>query len=253
MKRVVVFLGLVLAQNFVTSARADMLLLSYSGTIDSVVDASTLGEPPINFTPIPVGSSFSGTFTYNSNSPQTGGGLGFASYDNLAPAIGSVTINGNTFTTTNPGFANPSIHIISKESGNSISGVAISTQPISLPAGWSVMDTVTSLPYFTLQFFNVPAQSQSLALPTIATDLPLVRDLLILDFQQPLTVGGETFGGRVFVTGNITSFSLGGQTVPEPNSLTLSLTCLVGLFGTWMVRRPRKAAVLHPESPSAHS
>jgi hypothetical protein len=249
MKRLIVLLGVVLALTFVAGAGAETITLSFSGTIDRVVDEGSV-EKPINFTPIPVGSSFNGVFTYNSNAPQTGGGTGVAAYYDLAPANGSVTINGFTFATTNPGFANPFLQVISKEIvGDIPSGVAIGTQPILLPVGWGVEQP--SWPYFTAQFFDETRQSRSLALPVAAADFPLGNDHLFLDFQQPVTLGGETFGGNVNVIGNITSLTVNGVTVPEPDSLTLSLLSLAGLLAAWLTRRCREVEAPQTEFPPA--
>jgi hypothetical protein len=245
-KRLVVLLGAFLALSLVTRARAEVITFNYSGTIDRVVDADNAALPTINFTPIPAGSLFSGSFSYNASAPQTGGGTGYARYTDLTPLTDSVTINGFNFATANPGPLNTVLQVVSQEAGFGFSGANIGTQPITLPAGWGV--GTPSLPYFTLQFFSIPAQSQSLALPTTTSDFPMAVAHLILDFQQPVTVGGETFGGRVYVIGNITSLSAGPgaggdapSPVPEPSTLTLLGLAVAGVAG-WRRWRARASS-----------
>jgi hypothetical protein len=135
MKRWTVVYGFLLIANFAGCARAGTIALSYSGTIDSVVDASVVGLPSINFPPVPVGSSFSGTVGYDSTSPRTGGGTGCAFYYNLAPYLSSLTVNGLNFGIAQPGYGNPGMHVVSQEAGFGFSGVTIDIQPITLPTG----------------------------------------------------------------------------------------------------------------------
>ena len=234
MKRLICSLGFALILTFVACARAGEITVSYSGTINSVYDHNNISAS-IDFTPIPSGSLFSGTFTYNSSAPQTGGGEGYALYYDLTPSSASVTINGFSFMTMQPGFANPALQVISEESGLGISGISTGTQPLSLPINWDVANG--SLPYFTLWFFDQTAQSRSLELPTVASDFPVGSDIFNLGFQQPVTVDGETYGGSVFVTGDITSFMV--TAVPEPGTVAMIATGLPLGLGFWCWKRRR--------------
>src|SRR5476651_2433887 len=146
-------------------AAAQPRTFTFSGHIDSVIDAN-VSVDQIAFPPIPVGSTFTGSFTYDPSAPQTGGGNGYKLYYNLAPSgMGSVTANGMTFSTVpNPAAANPLIALYSAEAGFGISGLDFSTQPVTLPSGWTA--DYPEYPYFTLQLFNQnPPTTQSLALP----------------------------------------------------------------------------------------
>jgi hypothetical protein len=225
MRICILFSFLVIVLMVGANGRADIVTLHFSGTIDSVTDASLPTQPPIDFAPIPVGSSFGGTISFNASASPTDGGVGYARYLDLTPSSGSLTANGYQFVASPPGFSNPAMVVVSQEAGFGYSGYNVDTQPISLPAGWSVPDL--TFPYFTLQFWNIPGQTQSLALPTKTSDFPLGYDHLILDFDDPLTVDGHTYGGRVYIDGTITSFMVG---VPEPSALaiaTLGGICLV--------------------------
>ncbi|HET6424661.1 MAG TPA: hypothetical protein VFG20_13315 [Planctomycetaceae bacterium] len=197
-------------------SHAEQITLEFEGTIESVVDASEFGLPPIDFTPMPIGSLFSGTYTYDSESPLTNGGTGFKRYVDDFSLSSSVNINGFEFASTGAGGA----IVVSQEANFGYSGIALVTQPISLPEGWSVANG--NLPYFTIRFEDDPIQSRPLDLPTNEDGFPTGNMLLILDFQGPVTVGAETFNGRVFINGKITSRSVTGP-VPPPAEVEIDV------------------------------
>ncbi len=213
MIRAVFAMTILLAALVSPHARAGTITLKFAGTIDSVVDAFATGLPPIDFTPIPVGSTFSGTLTYDTSSPQTGGLTGYARYDNLANSAASVTINGHDFAATGSVFA----AVTSREAGFLHSGTSFANQPIDLPTGWDVVES--DFPYFTLQFWDGSPLTRPLDLPLSASELPTAYMRLILDFQQPVTIEGQVYGGRVLATGTITDLS--AAAVPEPSSLAV--------------------------------
>lgn len=181
------------------AARAEVITLHFEGTVESVVDANATGLPTIDFTPIPAGSPLAGTFTYDTNSPLTNGGTGFKRYTDLLSADASVTVNGHQFDSAGPAFA----IVVSQEANFSYTGVAMGTQPVSLPAGWSVANG--NFPYFTIRFEDATPQTRSLDLPSSAADFPADNMVFVLDFQQPVTVDGAAYGGRVFVRGSLSS------------------------------------------------
>lgn len=186
----------------VTNANAAKLVFNFEGTIQSVIDAGTVGGPAIDFTPIPVGSTFSGTYSYDVDSPVTDGGTGYRRYLQLLSSGGSVTVNGYQFDSAALGGA-----IVSSQEANfGFSGLSISTQPISLPDGWEV--GIPTIPYFTLQFRDATPQVRSLALPSSPAEIPIATKKLIIDFQQPVTVDGVEYGERVFITATITTLEV---------------------------------------------
>ncbi len=201
---------------FVSPASAVQITLRFEGTIQSVVDANAVGAPAINFTPIPVGSTFSGTYTYDSDSPLTNGGTGFKRYTELLSSGGSLNINGFEFLSTGAGFG----IVASQEANFSYSGIAMGTQPIALPEGWGVARA--NLPYFTMRFEDETPQPRSLDLPASAEGFPTDNMILVVDFQQSVTIDGETFGGRVFINGQITSLSVTGP-VPPPVEVEIDI------------------------------
>lgn len=194
-------------------ARAEVITLQFEGVIESVVDANAVGLPTIDFTPIPAGSPLVGTYTYDTDTPLTNGGTGFKRYTNLLSTDASIAVNGHQFDSAGPGAA----IVVSQEANFSYTGVAISTQPISLPAGWSVANA--SNPYFTIRFEDATPQTRSLDLPSSAADFPADNMVFVLDFQQSVTVDGVPYGGRVFVNGQITSLHV----VPPPQEVAIDV------------------------------
>jgi hypothetical protein len=198
---------------YVANVHADPITFKFVGTIDSIVDASAEGEPPIDFTPAPVGSSFSGTITYDVNSPATDGGTGYTRFVDMLSSNSSLTLNGFTFASVEPTEAT----VVSQEAGFGFSGINFSSQPISLPAGWSVGRT--TFPYFTVRFWDAITQFRSQTLPANAASLPGGNMELILDFQQPVTIGQSIYGGRVFITGTVSAVNV----VPPPQEVEIDI------------------------------
>jgi hypothetical protein len=192
--------------------QAAELTLNFSGTIKSVVDASDVDLPSIDFDPAPVGSPFSGTITYDTDSPLTSSRTGFARYLDLLSSSGSLTVNGFHFATT----GSVSAMVVSQEANFGFSGVNLINQPLTLPADWSV--DFSEAPYFTLQFRDTPSQTRSLALPSSVDEFPTDMMTLVLDFQQPVTVAGQTYGGRVYITAEITSLG-----PPPPQEVAINV------------------------------
>lgn len=198
---------------YVANVHADPITFKFEGTIDSIVDASATGEPAIDFTPAPVGSLFSGIITYDFNSPATDGGTGYTRYLDLLSSGSSLTLNGLTFASVNP----ISATVVSQEASFGFSGVNFGSQPISLPAGWNVSQA--TFPYFTVRFWDAITQFRSQTLPSSAASLPTGDMELILDFQQPVTVGQSVYGGRVFITGTVSAVSV----VPAPQAVEIDI------------------------------
>jgi len=94
------------------------------------------------------------------------------------------------------------------------------TQPIAVPAGWTAPNA-----YFTVQLFNRPAQTQSLALPTRLNLADFDSPLLILDFLGGVSDGISSYSDRIILQGAITSLS----EVPEPGLLPLFSGALLAL------------------------
>ncbi|MBL8851763.1 MAG: hypothetical protein JNG89_18950 [Planctomycetaceae bacterium] len=210
MRRAALFFNLMLLIQ-VASTQAAELVLEFDGVINSVIDNSTEGTPPIDFDPVPVGSLFSGTIVYDTDSPATDGGNGYTRYLDLLTSSSSLTVNGHTFTsglTTSVGAI-----VSSQEAGFGFSGVSFSNQPVSMPPDWSVNHS-EFFPYFTIQLWNIPAEAHSLALPSSQGEFPSEVMNLVLDFAEPVTVAGETYGGRVYITGEITSLQVVDPTSP---------------------------------------
>ncbi len=66
---------------------------------------------------------------------------------------------------------------------------------------------------------------------------------IILDFQQPVTVNGQVYGGRVLATGTITDLS--ATAVPEPSSVALfGLGACIAGVGVARRRRREKCQVV---------
>lgn len=188
--------------------------LNFSGTIRSVVDAANVDMPPIDFEPAPVGSPFSGTITYDTDSPLTDGRTGFTRYLDLLSSSGSLTINGFHFATG--GSNRVTAMVVSQEANFGFSGINLINQPLTLPADWNVDNS--DLPYFTLQFRDAPSQTRSLALPSSVEEFPTDVMTLVLDFQQPVTVAGTTYGDRVYITAEITSIG-----PPPPQEVAIDI------------------------------
>jgi hypothetical protein len=159
----------------------------------------------LEFPPIPVNSPFSGFVTYDTASPLTDINIsGFARYLDLASSAGSLTVNGITFATASPQAV--SAQVSSQEANVGFSGVNYINDDLTVPEGWTV--TAPHNPYFTLQFWDDTPQVRSLALPS--TDLEIPTDVmnLVLDFRQSVIIDGQTFGGRVFVRGQMSSMTV---------------------------------------------
>lgn len=186
----------------VSTARAANITVRFEGTVKSVVDASTAELPSIDFAPAPVGSAFSGTITYDDGSPVTAGGTGYAQFIDIPSSTASLSLNGQAFGTEGSVSALP----VSAESGFGFSGISFVNQPITLPEGWSV--SASHLPYFTVQLRDESPQIRSLALPSSQEEVPTDSMTLVFDFQHPLTVAGQTYGGRVYLTGEITALTV---------------------------------------------
>jgi len=200
----------------VATAQAANVTVNFAGTVRSIIDANDAEAPPIDFQPAPVGSSFSGTITYDDGSAVTDGGTGYARYLNLLSSSGSLTINGHTIVTNGPATATT----VSGESGFGFSGINLGNQPVTLPAGWSV--SANPLPYFTLQLWDVPPRTRPLTLPSSQDDFATDHLNLVLDFQQSVTVAGQAYGGRVFLEGTITSLSVIGPP-PPPREVAIDV------------------------------
>jgi hypothetical protein len=193
-----------------SEAKAAIITFDFGGTITSSVYNSGPNQgQPVDFVPIPVGSAFQGSFTYDDTAPQTGGSTGYSLYYSLAPSAAmSLTANGHSFNSPAPAVAfNSSIQVISAEGNFGFSGFSMGTQPITLPAGWTAPNA-----YFTVQLFNRPAQTQSLALPTSLNLADFNSPLLTLDFVFGVSDGTYSYSDRVTLQGPITSLS----EVPEP-------------------------------------
>jgi|GEM_PF-5792664 len=87
----------------------------------------------------------------------------------------------------------------------------------SVPAGWTVTSPLN--PYFTLQFWDDTPETRSLALPASAIEIPTVVMNLVLDFRQSVIIDGQTFGGRVFIRGQMTSITVR----PEPQEVAIDV------------------------------
>lgn len=200
----------------VATAQAANVTVSFEGTIRSVVDASTVEMSPIDFHPAPVGSTFSGTMTYDDSSPVTDGGTGYARFLDMLSSSGSLTLNGHTIVTDGPVSAIP----VSAESGFGFSGISYVNQPVTLPADWSV--PLSHLPYFTIQLRDVPPKVRPLTLPSLESEFATDEMNLVLDFQRSVTVAGQTYEGRVYVSGTITSLSVIGPP-PPPREVAIDV------------------------------
>lgn len=192
----------------VSTAHAANITVHFEGTVKSVVDASTAELPSIDFTPAPVGSAFSGTFAYDDESPLTYGGTGFSQFIDIPSSTASLSLNGQSFGSEGTLSALP----VSAESGFGFSGISFVNQPLTLPEGWSV--SASHLPYFTVQLRDESPQTRSLALPSLQEEFPTDTMTLVLDFQHPVTVAGQAYGGRVYLTGEITTLTVVGPPPP---------------------------------------
>lgn len=197
----------------IANVHAAPITFKFVGTIDSIVDASAVGEPSIAFTPAPVGSSFSGTITYDVNSPATDGGTGYTRYLDLVSSSASLTLNGSHFASVDTIDG----AVTSEEAGFGFSGTSFSSQPISLPAGWSVRNS--NFPYITVRFWDAVTQSRPQTLPSSLASLPTGDMELIVDFLQSVTVNQSVYGGRVFITGTITAVNV----VPPPQEVDIDI------------------------------
>ncbi len=198
-----------------SEAKAAIITFDFGGTItSSLYNGGPNQGQPVDFVPIPVGSAFQGSFTYDNTAPQTGGSTGFSQYYSLAPSAAmSLTANGHSFNSPAPAVAfNPFIQMISAESNVGNSGFVMGTQPITVPAGWTAPNAL-----FVVQLFNRPAQMQSLALPTSLNLADFNSPLLILDFIFGVSDGTYSYSDRITLEGAITSLS----EVPEPGFLAL--------------------------------
>jgi hypothetical protein len=208
--------ALALLLTVAATAQAEQLTLEFQGTITSVVDGNAPGAPAVEFAPIPVGSAFTGIYTYDVDSPLTGGGTGYTRYDDLLSSGGLVTVNGHQFGSQEPGDAG----VVSKESGFGHSGMSIASQPMSVPAGWSVPSSPT--PYFTTRFYDATPQTRSLALPSSGDEIATGNMALILDFQAGVTVGSTVYSHRVLFTGKITAVRFPGE-IPPPQEVAVDV------------------------------
>lgn len=197
-----------------SKAHADQFTLYFAGTITEVKDASAVdpdnpGELlDLEFPPIPVNSPFAGAVTYDITSPLTDINLpGFARYLDLLSSTGSLAINGIDFVTG--GTQGVSAQVSSQEANVGFSGVNYINNDLSLPAGWTVTSPLN--PYFTLQFWDDNPETRSLALPASEIEIPTDVMNLVLDFRQSVIIDGQTFGGRVFIRGQMTSITVSPQ------------------------------------------
>jgi hypothetical protein len=206
---------------------SELVTFSYFGVIDKVVDQNRSAEPNnnVSFPPIPVGSTFSGSFSFDTSAPRTGGDSSTALYYDLGPQSRlNLVINDLVFQTFSPQPQNPFIQVHAPNPlFNHLSALTVGTQPITLPSGWSVPPG--SDPYISINYFFQPS-SDPFLLPTDARGIDLSKpNSVVLDFlQDRVTVAGVTYPGRIAAFGTMTLL------VPEPSGLLLTALTVPALL-----------------------
>jgi hypothetical protein len=213
-------------------ATASTVVVNFGGVVTRLADNNL---NPVSLSSITVGSQFSGSVAYSTDSPVIRDITGLRDYG-LQGSTLSLNINGLTFES----LTTPLLRVLSQESPGGISGVILSSQPVSLPSGWSVSNP--SFPFFTVFFQDATAIHRSLALPLTASDFPPVSGILRFDTtpQQSVSVDGQNISGRLFLDGTVTSLSVQNLTaaVPEPASLLAwGLVSAAGFVATRLRRR----------------
>ncbi len=202
------------------SAQAEVVVFQFSGVISQIADFS--GQPRL-VAPIPIGSTFTGTFQYEVNQSPSFSNPNFSRYTGACNSW-RITVAGLDFYSAPTEAAALGVGLYP----GTVESFSIGTGDVVVPPGWSIPHTSQSDGY-VLILQNVPdagVLGNSTAPPATLnlaqwTSYHEIR----MDFYEGVTFPGGQYSDRTTVVGNV-------QSITQLPSVTVTTNPTVQAFPT---------------------